>query len=168
MAARSSPSELVIPPAIGAFLDAGPIMHVASRDAELVPESMHAAGARIDPEANLLDIYVAEALAGSTLANLRANGEAALTATRVTDNRSVQLKGVLVSERPGDDRDRAILSAMQERGNHELALVGMPRSVSARIVDWPCVVLSVRVREVYEQTPGPRAGQPLERGGGPL
>ena len=168
MAARSSPTDLVIPSEIAEFLDAGPIMHLASRNAELVPDEMHAAGARVDAELNLLDIYVAEALATSTIANLRDNGEVALTATRVTDNRSVQLKGTLVSDRPGEDHDRVVLSAMQERGHRELALIGIPRSISARIVDWPCIVLSVRVREIYEQTPGPRAGQPLEEGTGRL
>ena len=168
MTARSSPSELVIPQEIAAFLDEGPIMHVASRGPDNVPEAMHAAGARVVAAENRLEIYLAEALAGGTLSNVRANGEVALTATRVTDNRSVQLKGTVTSQRTGGEEDRSFLDIIQDRCNHELALIGIPRSVSARLVDWPCVVLSVRVREIFEQTPGPRAGQPLESQGGPL
>jgi hypothetical protein len=122
---------------------------------------MHAAGARVEGD-DRLAIYVAETLAGRTLANLRANGQAALTATRVTDNRSVQLKGTYVGDRPADAQDLARLESMQENGNHELALIGFPRSVLARLVDRPCVVVELRVREIFEQTPGPRAGQPLE------
>jgi len=48
---------------------------------------------------------------------------------------------------------------------HEFAdvldLLGLPRKVTHRIAHWPAFAIDVTVEQVFDQTPGPKAGTPL-------
>jgi hypothetical protein len=83
----------------------------------------------------------------------------AVTATDVLSLRSLQLKGAVVDigpTRPGDDDlhrrycDRMFADIE--------ATDGTPRRVLARLVPTGLVSCTVRVDQVYDQTPGPGAG----------
>jgi hypothetical protein len=83
----------------------------------------------------------------------------ALTLVRPTDHRAIQLKGTWLGERRTDEADRAHVERQRDALTQELGLVGVPRSLWRRIVWWPSLALRMEVREVYVQTPGPKAGQ---------
>jgi len=42
-----------------------------------------------------------------------------------------------------------------------LGKIGVPRRLTEGWNMWPCVALTMEVHELYEQTPGPGAGEPL-------
>src|SRR5687767_9945878 len=96
-----------VPREIASFLESGIIMYLATRSETLVPEAVMAVGARVQPDSDLLTVFVAEALAGPTLVNARANGQLALTVVRPTDHRSLQIKGSLLLARPSSPEDQA-------------------------------------------------------------
>jgi hypothetical protein len=133
-------------------------MHLATRDAELQPASTFAFGLAVSDDREVT-VFLPVALASFTLANLRDNGQMALTIVRPTDNRAVQLKGIWLGERRADDADRALVERQRDALTQELGLVGVPRSLWRRIVWWPSLALRMEVREVFVQTPGPKAGQ---------
>ncbi|MEC7520660.1 MAG: hypothetical protein VYE22_12380 [Myxococcota bacterium] len=153
-------TDLVIPSEVASFLQDGLIMFLGTRDPERVPEAVLAAGARVLPDGTL-EAYVPSVFAQATRANAAHNGEVALSVSRVTDDRSMQLKGRLVALRDATDDDRRFLDGLLERREAAFAKVGIPRSVSARLVSWPCVAVRFRVASMFEQTPGPSAGEPL-------
>ncbi len=161
MATAPDATPVVIPPEVAEVLLCGAMMHLGSRDSALTPECETASGARFDPGSDRILVYLPTARADSTLANLRDNGRAALTICRVTDNVSIQLKGRFLGARPGEAADRRYLEWLLDRRQRELAEVGMPRSYSSRLVWWPCVAIEIQVEEIFDQTPGPRAGEPL-------
>jgi hypothetical protein len=155
-------STTVVCPEIAQLLGSGLIMYLGTRGADLAPEMVVAPGARVEEGGGEITVFVPRIFEAATLENLRDNGQAALTIVRVTDNRSIQIKGTFVSDRVADEGDRRFLESLLARRANELALVGLPRSVSARLVTWPAAAIRIRVRELFVQTPGPGAGRPLD------
>lgn len=151
----------MLPPEVIEFLQGGLIMFLATRGADHSPESVLATAARVSADGRRLTVFVPEVLAATSRANVRDNGHAALTLSRVTDHRSMQIKGRMHGERPALEEEHRALEPTLERFAAEMGLVGMPRSATARLVTWPSWALELRITELYEQTPGPRAGEPL-------
>lgn len=143
------------------LIASGVDVYVATRNAALEPDSMLAIGVRVHADGCALTVYLPEALSASTLANLRDNGEIAVTMVRPRDHRAVQIKGRSIDIRPSgeDDRERQLVcrAALVE----QLAAVGVPRTAARRLTWWPSVAVCVKVSDVFAQTPGPGAGEPL-------
>jgi hypothetical protein len=152
-----------VAPELRAPLEGPAVMHLATRDAGLQPTSTFVFGLAVVDEGEVT-VFLPVALAARMLANLRDNGQMALTIVRPTDNRAIQLKGTWLGERRADEADRALVERQRDALTQELGLVGVPRSLWRRIVWWPSLALRMEVREVYVQTPGPRAGQSCQPG----
>jgi len=155
-------APVVVPPEIAEFLAKGLIMYFGSRGPDLAPECVLAAGARVEDGGNEITVWIPEIFAATSVANIRDNGMVTLTVVCVTNSRSIQIKGTYVADRPGAEAERPIVAPLLERRDAELAIVGLPRSVTARLVVWPAVAIRFRATELYLQTPGPHAGRPLD------
>jgi hypothetical protein len=147
---------------LAGFLESGVILYLATRSADLEPESLMAFGVKIGVGDDLLTVYLAEAPAAATMANLKDNGQMALSAVRVTDYKSLQLKGEFVSSRPVNEADQAIQMRYLGLLGADLGRVGVPRSTGMRMIWTPGLALTMRVRDIFVQTPGRRAGFALE------
>jgi hypothetical protein len=159
----SAVSEAMIPPALtpelATWLGGGVVIDVATRDAFLAPELVNGMGLRVD--AGVLTVLLPESLSSRTVANARANGEVAVVVVQPTTEKSVQLKGKLIELRSPGPEDLALQAAYLASLVHELAYVGVPPSLTRRIGRGPVVVLRMRVRDVFDATPGPNAGRRL-------
>jgi hypothetical protein len=147
-----------LPSALYDLLDAGVIVYVGTRSAALEPDAVMGFGMHAPGGSTEITVFIAAAFASAALADLRDNGQIAITIADPTTNRAMQLKGSWIGERRVTDGDRAFLQRYREQLTCQLALVGVPRSVSRRLVWWPVVALQVQVTEVFDQTPGPGAG----------
>jgi hypothetical protein len=153
-----------LPPELFELLEGPSVIHVATRDAKLVPTSTHACGIQLagPGQPSEVTVFVPVVLSGPSLANLRDNGQIAVTMVCPADNRSAQIKGLWLGERRTDEADRARLARHAEELMRVMGLVGVPRSMWRRLLWWPCVALRMEVREVFVQTPGPSAGRRCE------
>jgi Pyridoxamine 5'-phosphate oxidase len=154
----------LIPAELVELVASGVDVYVATRDAELEPESMMAMGVRVHRELGTITVYLPTALADETLRNLEDNGQIAVTMIRPSDFKAVQLKGVCRSVRPSTETDREFQSIFRAALVGQLEIVGVPRCISRRFLWWPSVAVELTVQEAYGQTPGPAAGEPLARG----
>jgi hypothetical protein len=143
------------------------IMFIATRNAALEPLSTIAHGLQVASDDREATVFLAAALSPAILANLRDNGQMAVTVVRPTDHRALQIKGAWLGERRTTEDDRAFLSRYREEMLQEMGLVGVPRSMWRRVAWWPCVALRMEVRESFVQTPGPSAGQRCEPAAAP-
>lgn len=160
---KAPPGPLAaLPPVLSSLLDGPSIMHLATRNAALEPLSVMAFGLQAALDASEVTVFMPANMAADTLANLRDNGQMALTLVRPSDHSSIQLKGTWLGERRTDESDRAFLARYRDALEEELNLVGVPRSIWSRLVWWPCVALRMQLRDVFVQTPGPGAGRRLE------
>ncbi len=142
-------------------------MHIGTRNAALEPMSTLGFGIQIVRAAGAtgeVTVFLPAVLAEPTMANLRDNGQMAVTAVCPADNRSAQIKGLWLGERRTDEADRAYLARYRDELTAVLGHVGVPRSIWRRLLWWPCLALRMEVRETFVQTPGPSAGQRCDTG----
>lgn len=134
---------------------------VGTRDEELRPAATMAVGVAFDCEKRRVTVFVPEATSEDVLRNLRANGEFAAVFEEVLTHHTVQLKGKVVEMRPAVDAERAAVERCIEGFFRQVEAVGAPSSMVRRKRIWPCHAITFEVRDVFEQTPGPKAGQPF-------
>lgn len=118
-------------------------------------------GASVGPSRCAVTIYVPEATGAQTIANLRDNGRIAVTLSRAIDHRSIQLKGRSTNIRRSEEPDRGVQARYIELFAESLSLIGFPKGLIERANYLPSLAVEIEVTELYEQTPGPRAGTPL-------
>ena len=163
----AAPDEVSINPQLAEFLHGGLIIHLATRSADLRPCSIIASGLRVE-HPRRVTVFVTEAMGAPAFANLADNGEMAITMVKVTDHRSIQLKGRKLVDAPASEADRQFQQEYMERLRPELMQVGVPRSIVIRLAWWPSRAIQMSVRDLYLQTPGADAGRRLEAGAGSL
>jgi hypothetical protein len=143
------------------FLESAVSIVVGTRDAALRPRGMRAMGATVTAGGSSVALYLPEACAGPTLANLRENQQIAVTWARPLDNQAIQLKGRSTSIRPATEQERVRVERYAAAFIEKLAAVGAPAEPLRRVRFWPSIVVEIEVVAAFAQTPGPGAGAPL-------
>ena len=150
-----------LPEEVVELIASGVDVYVATRDRELEPESMFAMGIRPHADRAVITVYLPEALSAQTCQNLTDNGDIAITVERPIDHMAVQIKGRSLGVRPSTEQDRELQAVFRAALVEQFAKVGIPRSTTRRLVWWPSIAVDVAIRDIYLQSPGPRAGEPL-------
>jgi len=151
----------VIPPDLVPFLESGVSILVGTRDEHLRPDGVRGVGVRVEADGREVTVFLAEPPAAGCLGNLAANGRVAVAFSRPVDHRSVQLKGQVVGMRAAGKADREAIDRYRGLLIAALGEVGLSPRLVGRIRMAPCRAVRFRVEAVYEQTPGPGAGEPL-------
>jgi hypothetical protein len=141
------------------LLASGVVMYVATRDADLAPELTGGMGIDVRGPSAVVIYLPASAATTRTLRNLEANGLVSVTCCRPIDHRTLQIRGRARSLRDAGPDDRCPQELYRGALAEQLALVGVPRSVTRRLRFSPATAVEIDVTEVFDQTPGPRAGQ---------
>jgi hypothetical protein len=150
-----------IPDELAAFLESGLSIVVATRDAEMEPDGAAASAVRIHEDRAHLTLFLYEEAADRVLRNVAKHPEIAIDLDLPTSHRACQVKGHVVSSRPTLESERAFIDRQIEGFVVDLAAIGIPPTMMEGWKSWPSKALEVRVTHVYEQTPGPGAGEPL-------
>lgn len=158
---------MAVPGKLAPLLEGLVAVHVATRDAALVPDEVMAAAAVPGPDGRCVTVYLPLAISETALANLRENGEIAVVLSQPLTHRTVQLKGRVEELRAAREDERAEVERLAAAFDAEVAAIGLPPAALRRRNRWPCAAATFAVREAYEQTPGPRAGEPLVTQGTP-
>src|SRR4051794_4352615 len=88
-----------LPPELYQLLDGPSVMYLATRNAALEPLSALAFGLQPGSDGRELTVFLPAAVSPPTLANLRDNGQIAVSLVRPSDHRALQIKGVWLGER---------------------------------------------------------------------
>lgn len=150
-------------------LIAGPVaIAVASRDADHFPSLCHAYGCRWDAKKQILRIFVLTNEARPVLANVAANGEVAAVFSDVRTLRSLQIKGRDAYMLAFDARDARQQECHYRQTSAGLLAAGYPAGPALGYFDVPAkvdlVTLAFTPADIYQQTPGPNAGDRLPGG----
>ena len=96
-------------------------------------------------------------------AHASAGAPVAITAADVPTLRSVQIKGTCVAVEPATDEDYETSARFREAFYTDIEENdGTPRAKLERLTPSRLVAVVVAVQDVYDQTPGPRAGSAME------
>jgi hypothetical protein len=144
------------------FLEQGLAIHIGTRDEGMRPNGARVTGVRVEDQGRHLVAYVAAAATPAVFDNLKANGQAAISFARPTDDRAVQIKGELISLRDADPSEEAFVLGQWKSLIGELDAIGLAALTSTNTwLMWPCVAVTIRVTAIFSQTPGPEAGSVL-------
>lgn len=143
------------------YLESGLSITLGTRDDEMNPDGARGYAVRVEEDRRRLTVFVYAKAAPAILANLEAHPEIALALDRPTDNRACQLKGIFRASRRGRAAERAEVERQVDGFLRDLEQIGIPRTMTDGWLHWPCVALTVDITEIYEQTPGPGAGEPM-------
>ena len=146
---------------LAAFLQEGLGIHLGTRNGSLEPNGARGMAVQVDEDGVHLVVYVAEIAASRLLADLEANGQAAVSLARPVDERAAQLTGTVVGIRPATDEERPAVMAQVDGFRASLERIGIPRVATTTWVTWPAVAIRLKTTAVFNQTPGPGTGAPL-------
>lgn len=144
--------------AMTAFLEGGCALLVGTVDPDGAPHASRAWGLRVVAGGPRVRLLVA-AEDHATRANLDDGGRVAITATDVPTLYSVQLKGRALGVEPTTEEDEAQAERFRELFYADIVETdGTPRQLLERLTPVGHLTCIVEVEEVFDQTPGPRAG----------
>lgn len=143
------------------YLGAGMHMAVGTVDAAGNPCVCDAVALAVDPGGSAVTVYLPVAIAAETVANLATNGRVAIVSTFPPDHGTVQLKGRSRGVRLAGEEQRDFVAESLGRLAEVLEQMGLPRAITLSVQHWPAFAVDVEVESVFDQTPGPRAGELL-------
>jgi hypothetical protein len=144
------------------FLEEGIGIHIGTRDQRLQPHGARALAVKVDEDGLHLVVYVAEIAAPRLIPNLETNGQVAVSFGRPVDDRACQVKGVFVGRRPATAAERPFVEAQRNSFLEQLERIGIPRASAANWATWPAMAIRLKATAIFQQTPGPQAGAPLQ------
>jgi general stress protein 26 len=150
----------VIPPEIALLVESGAASWAATTDGEGNPEATRVVGTQVRDNGRALTIYLPTEQSARTLRNLEDTREIAVFFASQTKYRAVQVKGEVVAIRESRVADRKIQEAYKKKFIEMAVAVGVPPALVGRLAYWPSTAVDLSVRELYDQTPGPKAGTP--------
>jgi hypothetical protein len=152
----------MIDPRLTAFLQEGLGIYVGTRNAALEPNGARGLAVLVEDDGVHATVFVSKVAAPRLLADLEANGQIAVSVGRPRDDRACQVKGVYVSSRPARPRERAIIDQQWDGFMAGLEYIGFSRVIASGWAKWPAVAIRFKATAVFEQTPGPAAGEVLQ------
>ena len=146
---------------LAAFLEEGIAINIGTRSAALQPNGARVVAVKVDDDGRHVTAFVPAAAAPLLVPDLEASGQAALVFARPPDERACQVKGAFAGARPATDDERPFVVDQWARWMRRLETIGLPRMAYESWQVWPCVAVRVQVTALFDQTPGPGAGQAL-------
>ena len=139
---------------------------VASRNAALQPSVCWAMAGHVHEDHRSITVWLRRDQAGDLLPAVQATGMVAAVFCVPLTSVSLQLKGRDARVRDARQEDAEMVRSHTRNLVHELALVGFSEAFSRTVFDQPLdllLAIEFTVHSLYEQTPGPRAGQLIDR-----
>lgn len=142
-------------------LEPGLSIIVATADANGVPSCCRAYAITSNDDLATLTVYLPVATSHDAIQSLARTKKLAVAATQMMESSATQLKGTAIETRLARDEEEAFLDESLEAFADKLVELGVPRRLARSAVHWPAFAVTIRVEEIYEQTPGPKAGTRL-------
>jgi hypothetical protein len=150
----------MIPDRLVDFVHGAVLAFVGTRDARLRPAVTWAFGARVSAATDEITAFVPDVEIDRTKTNLAHNGVVAYTVVDPISNESYQFKGKLTGMRPTTDEERAVQEILRSKIVAKLAMFQPELFTGYTFV--PSTALTLKVEQVFVQTPGPGAGRQLD------
>ena|SRR5687767_12621210 len=143
---------------ISRCLDPGMTLIVGTANAQKIPVCCRAVALASQDDVATVTVYLPVATSHETVQNLATTHRIAITATYPIDHCSIQLKGTAHDARLARDDEARFVGERFRAIADSLDRIGVPASVTGNAAWWPAFAVDVRINEIYDQTPGPKAG----------
>lgn len=143
------------------WIEGGTSVAVATADADRAPSACRAIALTTRDNFETVTVYIPSVSAGETIANVATTRRVAISCSKPLSHRTIQIKGICRGVRLAPPSEEELVRTRLHQFADVLAEIGVPRGVTHRIAHWPAFAVDVSVEEVFDQTPGPRAGQAI-------
>jgi hypothetical protein len=148
-----------------AMVDRGVSVIVASRNAALRPSIMRGVGSAISADGTQVTVFLRRSQSRQLMQDIEAGGGLAVVFSEPPTHRTLQLKARQATLRPASPTDQPQLARYLASMQCELAQVGYGPEFAAAMLSAPLedvVAVQFTPESAFDQTPGPRAGNPLD------
>lgn len=139
----------------------GIALFIGTVDADGIPSCCRAIALSTKDDFDTVTIYVPAATSQETMANVATTRRAAIVCVEPLSHDSVQIKGVTRGVRLAPPEEKAFVAGRLEGFADVLDAIGLPRRLTRSVAHWPAFAIDVSVEQVFDQTPGPKAGSQL-------
>ena len=143
------------------WIEGGISLAVATADADHIPTCCRAIAITTRDDFETVTVYVPSVTAQETIANVATTRRVAISCSAPLTHRTIQIKGICRGVRLAPPQDEEFVRTRLHQFADVLAEIGLSRAVTHRVAHWPAFAIDVSVEEVFDQTPGPKAGQPI-------
>lgn len=126
-----------------------------------VPAGCRAIAVTSPDQLKTVTVYLPMATSRDVVANVAATKRLAIVGTYPPDHSTMQLKGTTTGVRLASDDEADFVHYRLEKFADVLHAIGIPRRITRGINHWPAFAIDMKVEEIFEQTPGPNAGNPI-------
>lgn len=158
-----TPPTLSIDRATADFFQGGVAIDMAARDHRNIPRVGLALACRVADDGERVTLLAAEHMNGRFLDALRATQLIAAVFCVASTHRAMQVKGVDARIERGGPADCALVDAVIDKVLADWLPLGFAREVCMVHLDYQpdqLLAISFRPTALFQQTPGPHAGQP--------
>ncbi len=134
---------------------------VGTVDAEGLPTCCRGIAIQTADDFDTVTVYVPAATGQETVANLATTRRIAVSCNEPLSHDSIQLKGLTRSVKLAPATERDFVVGRLEEFAGTLEQIGLPRCVTRAVAHWPAFAIDFSVEQVFDQTPGPRAGEEM-------
>jgi hypothetical protein len=155
----------MLPNDIVEFLHGPQVMALGTRSAKLRPAMARLFGAFADAPTDRISFFLPNVQGEPHLTNLADNGLVAMTAGEASTHRNYQFKGRVVDVRASTAADAAIRDLYRDkltRYFREEYFMPLPDNFFGDYIADPSTTVTFRVSKIFNQTPGPNAGKPID------
>jgi hypothetical protein len=142
-------------------LEFGVAVIVGTVDANGNPACCRAVGLRSEDRLATATVFVPMATSQDVIAGVAATNRIAVVATQPIEHCATQLKGIVQKTRSATAEEETFISRHFGAFATVLNSLGYPRRATNAVTRWPAFAIDLRVDEIYEQSPGPKAGTRL-------
>lgn len=142
-------------------VESGLSIVVGTADGERMPSCCRAIALTSHDQFETVTVYVPVATSHETMANIATTRRVAVTCSQIPSHESTQIKGVTRAVRLAPPSEQVFLEQRLDAFAGSLELIGLPRNIGRSMSFWPAYAIDISVEEVFDQTPGPKAGNAL-------
>ena len=139
-------------------LEPGLSILVGTADSAGTPSCCRGIAIQSMDEFETITVFLPVATSHDTIHNVATTKQLAVVATHPRDNFATQFKGTTLDARLAREDESAFVRQRLDALADVLDRIGVPRRLTHRVAHWPAFALAMRVEQVFDQTPGPKAG----------
>lgn len=150
---------------IAAFLETEACLVLAAASESLVPELCLGVACLVSPDRKRVRVVFDRRSAGPLLALVQGTGRVALAGSQTLTMRTVQVKGGGAGLEPMPAAERPRVAEAVARMRLEFEKIGFHHPYGVTLLDYDpneLVCVGFTPTAIFDQTPGPQAGQPIE------
>jgi hypothetical protein len=140
------------------FMTGGVSVIVGTVDADGVPTCCRGIAIATKDDFDTITVYFPAATSQETVANVATTRRVAISSAHPLSHESIQIKGLTRGVRLAGPSEEAFVRQRLVQFGEILDQLGLPKRVWQSIACWPAFAVDVSVEQVFNQTPGPKAG----------